>query len=184
MKEALLIIDLQFGPLWGTYKREEVLSNIRYLINKAEEEDIPIIYTQHEEPPGGILIKGSQFWEFETGFTPRSKDIVIHKQSTDAFYQTSLKEEIERLGVSHLIVVGARTEYCVDTTCRAALSLGFNVSLIEDGHTTADGVIPAEMIIQHHNNHLSLIGTSETNLIVVSASNCYFKKEQQYLNEN
>lgn len=164
---ALLIIDIQFGPLWGTYKKEDVLSNIHHLIAKAEKEDVPIIYTQHEDLPGGMLIKGSQFWEFESGISPRSQDLVINKQSTDVFYHTDLNRELTSRGVSHLVIAGARTEYCIATTCRAALSLGYNVTLIEDAHTTIDGIIPAEIIIKHHNHHLRTVKTTETSIKLV-----------------
>ncbi|WP_425341255.1 isochorismatase family protein [Brevibacillus borstelensis] len=50
------------------------------------------------------------------------RDVVIAKQATDAFYQTPLKEEWKKRGITHLVIAGARTEYCVDTTCRSAIS--------------------------------------------------------------
>ena len=36
------------------------------------------------------------------------------------------------------IVMGAQTEVCVDTTCRRAFGLGFDVTLVSDGHSTWD----------------------------------------------
>ncbi|MFJ8265382.1 isochorismatase family protein [Peribacillus asahii] len=176
-KVALLVMDLQFGPLWGTYKKEETMLVIKKLIKKAELEDILIIYTQHEELPGGFLVKGSQYWQFEQGISPRSKDIIIHKQATDAFHNTSLKDELRKREITRLVVVGARTEYCVDTTCRAAIALGFNVTLVEDGHTCIDGVIPAESIIKHHNYNLNTVATLETCISVLPSDQVIFRKE-------
>jgi nicotinamidase-related amidase len=44
------------------------------------------------------------------------------------------------------------TEYCVDTTCRRAPTLGYDVTLVSDGHLTADsGQLKAAQIIAHHN---------------------------------
>lgn len=46
------------------------------------------------------------------------------------------------------------TEYCVDTTCRAAIARGFDVELITDGHATVDGALDADAVIAHHNRTL------------------------------
>lgn len=173
-KFALLVIDLQVGPLYGTYKKEETLMTIKDLITKAEKEHIPIFYIQHEEQTGGFLEHGSPFWQFIEGILPRESDRVIHKKSTDAFFETELYEQLKSLGVTHLTIVGARTEYCVDTTCRRAITLGYNVTLVADGHTTADGAIPAEMIIQHHNHNLSTVKTIHNQINVKPAEQIIF----------
>jgi nicotinamidase-related amidase len=63
----------------------------------------------------------------------------------------SLTEPINRL-----IVMGAQTEVCVDTTCRRAFSLGFSVTLVSDGHSTWDNAtLTAEQIIRHTNDTLA-----------------------------
>ena len=55
------------------------------------------------------------------------------------------------LGITHLVVTGMQTEFCVDTTCRRAISLGLDVTLVSDAHTTVDAAFPAELIIRYHN---------------------------------
>jgi hypothetical protein len=47
--------------------------------------------------------------------------------ASDSFHQTPLLDELRRLGVTHLVVTGMQTEFCVDTTCRRAISLGYSV---------------------------------------------------------
>ncbi|MBS4172239.1 cysteine hydrolase family protein [Bacillus sp. FJAT-49736] len=175
-RSALLLMDLQFGPLWGTINKEEVICTIKKLIEKAKLENVPIIYTQHEELTGGILIRNSPFWQLEESLVP-GHDIIIPKLATDAFYQTKLNEILADLGVTHLVIAGARTEYCVDTTCRVAISLGYDVILVEDGHTTVDGILPAKRIIDHHNYHLSTVGTPERKIKVMKESDIGFYKE-------
>jgi nicotinamidase-related amidase len=57
--------------------------------------------------------------------------------------------------VGKLVVVGLQTEYCVDTTCRRAYGLGYEVILVRDAHSTWDmGGMSASQIIDHHNNVL------------------------------
>ena len=58
---------------------------------------------------------------------------------------------LKDLGVKELLITGLQTEYCVDTACRAALSHGYDVVLVEDGHSTGDADLPAEEIVRHHN---------------------------------
>jgi nicotinamidase-related amidase len=54
-----------------------------------------------------------------------------------------------------LVVAGIQTEYCVDTTCRRAYSLGYDVTLVQDGHSTWDTPdLCAPQIIAHHNRTL------------------------------
>lgn len=173
-RTALVVIDAQFGILWDTYKKEETLSVIKNLIEKANQKGIPVIYTQHEDAEGGLLAKGSQFWQIQQEISPRPEDLIIHKQAADSFYQTSLQEDLNRLGITNLIITGARTELCVDTTCRSAVLRGFDITLVEDGHTTVDGVIPAEAIIKHHNLTLRNIGNPQRMIHVVPSEKISF----------
>ena len=54
------------------------------------------------------------------------------------------------------------TEYCVDTTCRRAVSLGYDVTLASDAHLTRDnGVLTAGNIIAHHNFVLHEFGAGD-----------------------
>ncbi len=57
----MLLIELQVGPLWGTYKTEETFAVIQTLIEKAQEAHIPIFYIQYEGIPGDMMANGSMF---------------------------------------------------------------------------------------------------------------------------
>src|SRR5581483_3373536 len=53
-------------------------------------------------------------------------------------------------------------EYCVDTTCRRATSLGYDVTLVGDAHLTRDnGVLTAANIIAHHKFVLDDFGAGD-----------------------
>lgn len=57
--------------------------------------------------------------------------------------------------MTHLVVGGYMSQYCVDTTVRRAVSLGFDVTLVTDGHMTADsGTLQFSEIVAHHNETL------------------------------
>ena len=67
-----------------------------------------------------------------------------------------------------------QTELCVDTTCRRAISLGFDVTLVSDGHTTIDGDLPAESIIGHHNAVLPRLAHPSHRVLVRPGSEVSF----------
>ena len=67
-------------------------------------------------------------------------------------YRPLLLEELRKLGVNKLVIGGLQTEWCIDSTVRHAFSLGFDVTVVEDGHSTTDtSTLPAEKVVEHHN---------------------------------
>ncbi|MCY1188441.1 Isochorismatase family protein [compost metagenome] len=72
-----------------------------------------------------------------------------------SFKNTLLKEVLEKLDIDEIIMTGMKTEYCIDTTVRAASEYGYKVTLISDAHTTTDSAaLNALQIIDHHNQVL------------------------------
>ncbi len=82
------------------------------------------------------------------------EDPLVHKQACDAFYETGLQQLLERHGVARrLFVSGSATDFCVDTTVRAAASRDFEVTVVRDGHITADREhLDAASIVEHHHH--------------------------------
>lgn len=151
---ALLIIDVQVGIIEGfhAYRGREVLDQINSLRAKARSAGIPIIYVQHDGGPGHPLEPGSRAWEIHPAIKPHAEDLIIHKRASDSFFETGLQQELDARGIKHLIIAGCMTEYCVDTTSRRAVSLGYDVTLVSDAHTTIDNkLLTAAQIIAHHN---------------------------------
>ena len=158
---ALLIIDVQNGVIdWSqpSSNGNEVLKNISSLLTKARESNAPVIYIQHDGEYSGRLAVGSSGWEIHSEIAPIDGELIIRKRASDSFYETPLKDELNKKGIKHLVVVGCRTQFCVDTTCRSATSLGYNVTLAKDAHTTMDDVLTAAQIITHHNSTLDDFG--------------------------
>lgn len=158
MKTALLIIDMQvcnFESSAAVYKGRNLLKNISSIIARARNTEIPIIYIQHCGPEGAIDEPGTPGWEIHPVITPQQKDLVIQKYHPDAFQDTNLHHELESAHIQRVIIAGVQTEYCIDTTCRRAYSLGYKVVLVKDGHSTWDTThLTAPQVIAHHNQVL------------------------------
>ena len=95
---------------------------------------------------------------------PRPGEIVIEKAASDGFCQTDLQLELDRLGVE------LQTEFCVDATCRAALSRGFEVVLAAGAHSTTDAIATAAVVVQHHNYALANLAHPERRISVVASA--------------
>jgi nicotinamidase-related amidase len=152
---ALLVIDVQmfgFGKDSPVHAGELLLANIGGLIARARAAGVPVIYVQHCGAAGEIDEPGAPAWEIHPAIAPAEDEPVVQKRHPDAFQETTLLQELESRDVKRLVVAGMQTEYCVDTTCRRAYSLGYDVVLAEDAHSTWDTEnLTAPQIIAHHN---------------------------------
>ena len=155
---ALLIIDMQVCNFEGSdpvYRGSDLLSTTRKLIEKARGAGALIMYIQHCGPEGAVDHPGAPGFDIHPVVAPGENDIIVRKKHPDAFQDTNLESELESNNINHLIIAGIQTEYCVDTTCRRAYSLGYHVILVADGHSTWDTEnLTAPQIIAHHNEVL------------------------------
>ncbi|MBI3786621.1 MAG: cysteine hydrolase [Ignavibacteriales bacterium] len=155
--KALLIIDVQVGmfesPLGlPVYNGQELLAKVRDLIRKGRSVGVPIFYIQHNGGKGHRLESGKEDWKIHASIAPMKDDVVIQKHKCDSFYKTGLQEELEKRNIKKVVVAGIQTDYCVDTTCRRAFSLGYDITLVKDAHSTWETeVLSAQQIIAHHN---------------------------------
>jgi nicotinamidase-related amidase len=62
----------------------------------------------------------------------------IDKHWNSSFEQTPLEETLTHLDVSHIVLAGALTNWCIRATAYAALDRGYDLTLLEDAHTTED----------------------------------------------
>jgi nicotinamidase-related amidase len=63
-----------------------------------------------------------------------------------------------------------QTDYCVNATVRQAHTLGYEVVLAADAHTTVDnGSLAAEQIIANHNERLGRLSSAVSRIDVLSA---------------
>jgi nicotinamidase-related amidase len=113
---------------------------------------MPVVFVQHDGPKGHPIEAETAAWAIHPSILPLRGEPVIGKKASDSFFETRLAEELQTREISHLMIVGGMTEYCIDTTCRRAVTLGYDVTLVADAHLTRDTPdLTAAQIIAHHN---------------------------------
>lgn len=172
--QALLVIDVQVGIARGKDMHAgwpKILGNIVDLIARARENELPVVFVQHDGGPGDLLQPGRDGWALcpELGVLP--SDIIVRKDACDSFFDTSLESVLRERGIQRLIVAGCMTEYCVDTSVRRAVSLGFDVTLAADAHGTWNSpTLNADQVIDHHNRLLDQFSAGHAAVTVAPAS--------------
>lgn len=153
-RTALLVIDMQMGIVASTWEREKVVANVAHVVSRARYARVPVIWVQHNDSE---LPRGSDPWQLVQELRPVEGELVIDKSFNSAFEKTELEPQLESLGVRHLLLAGALTNWCIRSTAYAALDRGYDLTLVKDAHTTNDltlsegRVIPARDIVDELN---------------------------------
>jgi nicotinamidase-related amidase len=152
---ALLVIDAQNDVIADGYDKDGVVTRLAQAIARAREQLVPVIFIQHEEPDYPPMNRGAEGWKIDSRIAPLEGEIVIGKLWGDAYVDTDLKETLEDLDITHLVIGGAQSDACIRAAIYRSLIEGFDVTLLGDAHTTCDrvladgSVIPAKQIIDH-----------------------------------
>lgn len=160
MAKALLVIDVQrllFEGATPPFDSANIIERINQLTKTARTEGAVVIFIQHEQP-GTPIARDTEGWELVSDLIQDENDYFVGKTTPDSFQGTGLKALLDELDVDALAICGYASEFCVDTTVRRALALGYPVDLISDAHTTADKAhLDAKSIIAHENTTLCSI---------------------------
>ena len=149
---ALVVTDVQRGVVADAHDRDAVVARIAGLAERARAHGVPVVWVQHSDE---MLAEGTPDWEYVPELVRRPDEALIHKHHGDAFEGTDLEEVLAEAGVGRLAVTGAETDACIRSTIHGAFARGYDVTLVEDAHTTGDrspwGAPPPEQVISHTN---------------------------------
>jgi nicotinamidase-related amidase len=149
---ALLVIDVQNGVVSAAHQRDAVVANVGLLVEKARQEQVPVVWVQHSDED---LPKGSEAWQIVPELIPGDAEPLVEKCYGDSFEDTTLETVLSGLGVGRLVVVGAQTDACIRSTLHGAITRGYDATLVKDAHTTEDmtawGAPPPDAVIAHTN---------------------------------
>lgn len=128
------------------------MANIRRLVERAREEQVPVIWVQHDDDE---MTKDSEAWQIVVELEPGEGEARIEKRYFDSFEETDLESILSDLGVGRLVVSGAQTDACIRSTLHGAVVRGYDATLVSDAHTTEDmtqwGAPPPDQVIAFTN---------------------------------
>lgn len=139
---ALVLIDLQKNmldpenPVTGAGALTERLQS---LLGRARAAKAPVFFVRNCGGEGDPDVKGTPGWELAAGFAPGAGEPVLDKTTCDSFASTDLDSMLRSRHVGRVVVAGLQSEWCVRETTQGALSRGYRVTLVSDGHGTYDG---------------------------------------------
>jgi nicotinamidase-related amidase len=135
MKAALLVIDIQKAYAADDETKRaygEAALYINAAVDLFRQRGHTIVSIYHHEIDNGPH-PGDPAYEFADEVKTGTPDIVIHKTHGNAFYETSLAEDLKALGTGPVVVSGFCAEYCVLDTYRGAEERGFAPMLLRGG---------------------------------------------------
>ena len=91
-----------------------------------------------KEPQAPMPIQAANPFELVPELNADKKDIFITKATWNAFFETSLHEELQKRTITGIVLCGVSTRIGVEGTARAASELGYNVSFATDAMTDTD----------------------------------------------
>jgi nicotinamidase-related amidase len=172
MSTAVLVIDVQQGLCEGEgapFDCAGTIERINLVTAKARAAGARVIFVQHESG-AGYLEHGSAAWQLAAGLDVQAVDLRVRKTTPDSFLNTDLESMLRSNGIATLVICGMHSEFCVDTTTRRALALGYPVVLVSDAHTSAGNhAVGPELVIAHHNATLTNISSFGPRATAISA---------------
>jgi nicotinamidase-related amidase len=144
MKPTLLLIDIQndyfSGGKMELVNMDEAAENAQKLLFHFRKNNLPIVFVQHlaTKPNASFFISGTFGAEIHHSICPLENETIIIKNFPNSFRNTNLHQYLQALDSNDLVICGAMSHMCIDTTTRAATDLGYSCTLISDACATRD----------------------------------------------
>jgi nicotinamidase-related amidase len=157
MKATLLLIDIQNdyfpGGKMELVGMKEAAKKAAELLKAFRTAGNPVFFIKHlsTRPDATFFMPGTQGADIHSSVKPLADETIIEKNFPNSFFQTELLSVLRESYIKDLVVCGAMSHMCIDTTVRAAKELGFNCILISDACATrnlkfGDEILPAQAV--------------------------------------
>ena len=164
-KTALVLIDLQnsIADLQTVHHFNDVVKNCSQLINAFRDKKLPVVFVRVITVGAKwtlARVERSNMPKTEEGISEmkakieatgaaniisqlevKEEDLLITKHTWSAFPETSLHNELQKRGITGIVLGGIATSIGVEATARDASVLGYNLTFAKDAMTdlTATG---------------------------------------------
>lgn len=154
-ESALILIDCQNTYRSGLMQLEGVepaLEEAARLLARARAKGTPVFHIMHDAGPGSPYDVRAEIGQIADIVAPREGEPVIVKAYPSSFEQTTLHEQLQKIGAKNVVLAGFMTHVCVNSTARAAFNRGYGTTVVASATATRalpgpDGdVLPAKTI--------------------------------------
>ena len=145
---ALIVVDVQraFDQWEAAGKRRnnpQAVARIADLLSAFRDRGAPIFHIRHQgtRPNSSFLPDGTGYPVKDEAREMAGEPVIV-KRVNSAFIGTDLESRLRAAGITALVICGATTNHCVETTTRMAGNLGFDANLVRDATWTFDRTGP------------------------------------------
>jgi len=152
---SLVLIDLQNEYLNGPIAVQgagQAIASAARLLASARNSGAPVFHIAHKGKPGSLFDRAAERGQIVSELAPLPNETVIEKGLPNAFAGTELHALLSATGRKNIILAGFMTHMCVSSTARAALDLGYRITIAASACGTRDlpdgrgGVVPASTV--------------------------------------
>lgn len=145
---ALIVVDVQraFDEWEAAGKRRnnpDAVARIVDLLTAFRAHGAPIFHIRHEgTKPNSSFLPSRSGYAVKDEAREAPGEAVIVKHVNSAFIGTDLESRLRAGNITTLVICGATTNHCVETTTRMAGNLGFDARLVRDAIWTFERIGP------------------------------------------
>jgi maleamate amidohydrolase len=157
----------EFPSSCGRYAWEAI-EPTKKLFAAVRNAEIPVLYTTAPTTSSVVATNrqaglGSRDEDYEIfeAFAPQDGDIMIVKERASAFYGTPILPELNRLGISSLIVCGESTSGCVRASAVDAYSAGYHVCIAEECVFDRSPLSHKVNLFDLHHKYVDVLGVDD-----------------------
>jgi len=171
---ALVLIDIQNEYLEGPSAAdgaEAAVAAAARLLQAARAAGTPVFHVAHKGKAGSLFDRAAPRGHLVDAVAPIGAETVVEKTLPNSFAATELHALVTATGRKQLLLAGFMTHMCVSSTARAALDLGYRVTVVADACATRDlpdgqgGIVPAATI-----HKVALVELSDRFAVIAAAA--------------
>ncbi|UOA26004.1 cysteine hydrolase family protein [Pseudosulfitobacter sp. DSM 107133] len=134
---ALVLVDIQNdyfdGGLWPLHDMDAAAEVAASVLAHARSRGWPVFHVFHHGAETAPFFRPDTAGaEIHPSVTPIAGEAMILKHRPNSFLNTDLHRLLQTKGVTHLRLIGAMSQMCIDATARAARDLGYTVEIIAE----------------------------------------------------
>lgn len=134
---ALVLVDIQNdyfdGGLWPLHDMDVAAAAASRVLAQARADAWPVLHVFHHGAETAQFFRPDTAGaEIHPSVAPVAGETTILKHRPNSFLNTDLHARLQARGVTHLRLIGAMSQMCIDATARAARDLGYSVEVIAE----------------------------------------------------